>query len=647
MSEYCTDKLEDFFQDNATRSVITIFGLALKTFFICHLLSCSWVSVGRTPVDSATGEPQEFNWMYYELGGPYSDADTETGPNVGAIYLSAFYFCFTTMTSVGYGDIVARNNSERLLCVFIELVGGFTFAMIIAALTSVVTSMDTNARKTAEQLDAVASFVANRNFPEALGRRIRRHFRHFYSLKSAIDESKIFSELSTSLRKEVSAYLVSELMGNVGLFQTMSPILWPRLLPLLRPMRFEAEEVVCAQGEDCSEMYVVLSGHLHGATEVSAAVAAKRRRKEREQQQGGGAAEVDLDDDDEGDAYVRRIRAGDTINILCVLGIWGQAVESAVAEVVVETYAITEKDFASLFTAEADLIAFEEMKAHECSAFVMDLDDVAKAPTAYGKPLYLACFSMVEFEVVQAWGLAAADSNGYSDAYAKCELRNRYTGARVLPEMFEHRTSTVNRTRDPVWGEVVTWSDVAAPFDTLSLRVSIYDSDFLSRDTFLGCVDIPFADLESHARGGIDFDPTVAANNSAGIAAGRLSARKSSMRVSANYSADQPTGPGPIDSPRRQRSLANIRPLSKDQAERWYPLHRRPANTSAEHRFKVQESAVSDALNAVGAGAPSNSAARGAQSPGKPYTNEVSEVTGSIKLRTRVRRAERETGGDL
>ena len=646
--------MEDFFQDNATRSVITIFGLALKTFFICHLLSCSWVGVGRTPVDSATGEPQEFNWMYYELGGPYSDADTESGPNVGAIYLSAFYFCFTTMTSVGYGDIVARNNSERVLCVFIELVGGFTFAMIIAALTSVVTSMDTNARKTAEQLDAVASFVTNRNFPEALGRRIRRHFRHFYSLKSAIDESKIFSELSTSLRKEVSAYLVSELMGNVGLFQTMSPILWPRLLPLLRPMRFEAEEVVCAQGEDCSEMYVVLSGHLHGATEVSAKVAAKRRRNL--QQQLGGAVEVDTEDDEEADAYVRRIRAGDTINILCVLGIWGQAVESAVAEVVVETYAITEKDFASLFTAEADLIAFEEMKANECSAFVMDLDDVAKAPTAYGKPLYLACFSMLEFEVVQAWGLAAADANGFSDAYAKCELRNRFTGARVLPEMFEHRTNTVSRTRDPVWGEIVTWSDVAAPFDTLSLRISIYDSDFLSRDTCLGCVDIPFTDLEAHARGGTDFDPTVAANSSARIASSRLNARRSGTFGSVNSSGDSLVGPGSMDSPRRQRSLANIRPLARDQAERWYPLQRRPvksANIAPEHRFTAQNSVANDAMAALTAGreassaGAANQAARGSQSPGKPYTNEVSEVTGSIQLRMRVRRAERETHGDL
>ena len=42
-----------------------------------------------------------------------------------------------------------------------------------------------------------------REFPDALGRRIRRHFRRYYALKSAVDETKIFAELSGGLRQEV------------------------------------------------------------------------------------------------------------------------------------------------------------------------------------------------------------------------------------------------------------------------------------------------------------------------------------------------------------------------------------------------------------------------------------------------------------
>ena len=230
--------------------------------FACHVLACLWVMVGRH--GSFHGKD---NWLAHQrctddddddddgyddgeetfLGGPGYDEsssggvildcdwgpftyrDTTGGPQVATIYLSAFYFCLTSMTSVGFGDITGRNDDERVFSVVLEFIGAGVLATCVASMTAVVTAQDMNSRKTAEQLDAVASFVISKNFPENLGRRIRRHFRHVYSIKTAIDESKIFTELSTSLRAEVSAYLLENKMGQVTLFRSMSRTLWPRL----------------------------------------------------------------------------------------------------------------------------------------------------------------------------------------------------------------------------------------------------------------------------------------------------------------------------------------------------------------------------------------------------------------------------------
>ena len=43
-----------------------------------------------------------------------------------------------------YGDVVTHNNAERLYVIGMEIVSAITFATIIAAITSVVTSMDMN-----------------------------------------------------------------------------------------------------------------------------------------------------------------------------------------------------------------------------------------------------------------------------------------------------------------------------------------------------------------------------------------------------------------------------------------------------------------------------------------------------------------------
>jgi hypothetical protein len=58
--------------------------------------------------------------MAHELV-PLTAEDTKSGPYVGYIYLAAFYFCFTTMTTVGYGDIRPYSNTERIVCIFIEV----------------------------------------------------------------------------------------------------------------------------------------------------------------------------------------------------------------------------------------------------------------------------------------------------------------------------------------------------------------------------------------------------------------------------------------------------------------------------------------------------------------------------------------------
>lgn len=158
------------------------------------------------------------------------------------------------MTSVGFGDITATNNSERVFVIMLEVIGGFLFGLIIASLTSVVTGIDINVQKVQEETDAVKSFVAKRNLSPELSCQVRRHFREYYEKKTAIDERKIFESMSPKLRFDVSEYIVSEQMGSIRLFQYAHPKIWPTLLYLLRPLRFEKSEIVCEEGDESIEM---------------------------------------------------------------------------------------------------------------------------------------------------------------------------------------------------------------------------------------------------------------------------------------------------------------------------------------------------------------------------------------------------------
>lgn len=47
------------------------------------------------------------------------------------MYVNAMYFSITTMTTIGYGDIVPVSSSEYIVVMFLELLAGITFAYVI------------------------------------------------------------------------------------------------------------------------------------------------------------------------------------------------------------------------------------------------------------------------------------------------------------------------------------------------------------------------------------------------------------------------------------------------------------------------------------------------------------------------------------
>jgi hypothetical protein len=557
------DKLEDFIQAGGTRSAIVMSKLLIGLAYACHLLACGFVLVGRYGYTTygCCGE----TWLDADNLGPFKARDTsgiDGGKLVMTIYIAAFYFSLTTMTSVGYGDIITHNNAERIFTVCLQFIGAIIFAMVIAQITAVVSTMDTNARKTAEQLDAVTSFVEMRQFPEALGRRIRRHFRHFYSLKSAIDEAKIFSELSTTLRREVSAYLVSELMGEESFFSTMPPNLWPRILPLLCPTRFEQTELVAMQGEECSELYVVLSGQVTGEIVVTGEFMPR----------------------------VRRITAGNSINVLAALGCWTKCVETAVCDTEVEAYAVVCSDFRALFTAENDVLEFEKMQRYECRNFKMDTSCL-DAP--YGQPQYYICFATLEFTLVQAKGLLNVDrlakarqrSKGTSEtegaSWLVADLVDKVSGKPFQNgTMWRHQTARaplkpaagapdaahggVDMADEPYWGETVLWGDLNQPFDKVALRVRLYFTDNAS-ERLLGKVLIPLDAAHELSQ----KQPSRHGSSTMLSGAGRD--RKLAILEEGTALSHEPSGGGPRSS--------SLLPLQAGEVEAWYKLRSPEAGT--------------------------------------------------------------------
>lgn len=120
------------------------------------------------------------------------------------VYLLAFYFAVTTLTTVGYGDISPQNKVEYGVAVVSMLCVGYVWAFIVGTTVSILSNLDPATDEFKQNLDDIAELSRRRRLPRDLQVRLRsyvhetRHFTHITRQRDLIQRC-----LSAGLQREV------------------------------------------------------------------------------------------------------------------------------------------------------------------------------------------------------------------------------------------------------------------------------------------------------------------------------------------------------------------------------------------------------------------------------------------------------------
>ncbi len=101
--------------------------MAITFIVLIHIASCLWIFTARAD------DFGKSNWIYVK---GYQDYET------GDLYVTSMYFTVTTILTVGYGDISANNNGERVVCMLLMVIGTVSFSFGTGALSSIIQSYD-------------------------------------------------------------------------------------------------------------------------------------------------------------------------------------------------------------------------------------------------------------------------------------------------------------------------------------------------------------------------------------------------------------------------------------------------------------------------------------------------------------------------
>ena len=115
--------------------------------FFTHVIACVWVMVASLQKDLNT---EKKTWI--EEFGYTEIAKVE-------LYLTSLYWAFTTITTVGYGDISGKTPSEMVYCIIIMYTGVLCFTFASGSITTFIQSYDSENAIYKQKLE-----VLNRTF---------------------------------------------------------------------------------------------------------------------------------------------------------------------------------------------------------------------------------------------------------------------------------------------------------------------------------------------------------------------------------------------------------------------------------------------------------------------------------------------------
>eukprot|EP00241_Pyramimonas_parkeae_P000071 CAMPEP_0114263918 /NCGR_PEP_ID=MMETSP0058-20121206/22851_1 /TAXON_ID=36894 /ORGANISM="Pyramimonas parkeae, CCMP726" /LENGTH=1306 /DNA_ID=CAMNT_0001380401 /DNA_START=267 /DNA_END=4187 /DNA_ORIENTATION=+ len=183
---------------------------------------------------------------------------TLVGASITEKYVATAYWAFTTMTTVGYGDISAKSVAERTFAIVGMIFGGFMLSAIISKLVSIIDESNMEQKALRNKLLGVEQWVKDRGLPKPERIRILNFFRK--QPTKPYDERALLMDIPFEMRARVLHRLYKDLINMVPFFTDGDAVFRTELSMMFRPVQLSPGTHIYRRGEIGREMYILATG---------------------------------------------------------------------------------------------------------------------------------------------------------------------------------------------------------------------------------------------------------------------------------------------------------------------------------------------------------------------------------------------------
>lgn len=232
--------LEDL---NISSSIIRMVNFFLVFILVTHIITCVWIFIGNSTYPS---------WI---LRHGLIDAQT------GELYVSSLYFHWTTIFTIGYGDIISTNSVERLYNCILMFVGILIYSFAVSSLGTLVSSYDGITLKFMKNMEQLQEISRRYNVPEKFNEKVYKYLRYDYKFNKS-EKFAFINELPMRLKNTLLINMYREVIRNFKFLKDNSPEFTSKVVFMMKPLRMNLKEYIITEGEFLEEVIFVRRGHL-------------------------------------------------------------------------------------------------------------------------------------------------------------------------------------------------------------------------------------------------------------------------------------------------------------------------------------------------------------------------------------------------
>ncbi|XP_050592934.1 potassium voltage-gated channel subfamily H member 6 isoform X11 [Bombus affinis] len=236
--------------------------LLMGTFALsAHWMACIWYAIGNAERPTLKSKVGWLDILANDTHQFYFHNNTG-GPSIRSRYITALYFTFSSLTSVGFGNVAPNTDAEKIFTIIVMLIGSLMYASIFGNVSAIIQRLYSGTARYHTQMLRVREFIKFHQIPNPLRQRLEEYFQHAWTYTNGIDMNSVLKGFPECLQADICLHLNRNLLNNCRAFEGASPGCLRALSLKFKTTHAPPGDTLVHRGDVLTSLYFISRGSI-------------------------------------------------------------------------------------------------------------------------------------------------------------------------------------------------------------------------------------------------------------------------------------------------------------------------------------------------------------------------------------------------